>query len=246
MPPAPPRVRITLREVLRPGDPAVAQAYRILSRSFAAGERVARRDWEASLREGTAGVLTDLAWHLIVAEDPDGRVVGFTSGTYLGSVNVGVIGYLAIAPGLRSGGLGSRLRIHLRRRFARDARRIRGEALAGVIGEVAPDNPWLRTLARREGVILLDVPYLQPRLREGDPPSPFTLYYEPLGTPRTRIPAAELRRILFAIWRRIYRVSRPLERPEFRAMLRALAGRRTVGPPPGARRLAQIPRPDHA
>jgi len=219
----------SISEIVDPRDPALTPAYRLLSKTFAPGERVDKREWVGSLRENAEGLLSDVAWHLLVAQDADGSVLGLVSGTYLGNVNVGVIGYLAIAPAARSRGLGSRLRARLRSAFARDALRLAGNPLDAVIGEVSPSNRWLRTLATREGVILLDFPYMQPRLRTEDEPSPFTLYYESLGRPRTRLPTSELRKLLYTIWRRIYRIPRPLERPAFRAMIRALEGRRTIG-----------------
>jgi hypothetical protein len=231
---------LVIREITDPRDPALSKAYRLLSRTFEPGERVDRREWVGSLREGADGLLSDLAWHLIIAEDSRKDVIGLASGTYLGNVNVGVIGYLVITPEVRALGLGSRLRNRLRRAFMRDAARVTGGALKAVVGEVSPSNPWLGKLAARDGVLLLDLRYHQPSLRANDPPSPFTLYYESLGRPRSRIAVSELRRILFAIWRRIYRIARPLDRPAFRAMMRALDGRRTIGAParpsPSARR----------
>ncbi len=222
---------IRIREVVDPADPAIAKAYRLLSRTFEPGERVDRREWIGSLQEGADRVLSDLAWHLIIAEDAEHDVLGLVSGTYLGNVNVGVIGYLAISSEARARGLGSRMRGRLRRAFERDAARIAEAPLAAIVGEVSPSNPWLRKLATREGVLLLDLPYHQPRLREGDLPSPFTLYYEGIERPRSRLAVSELRRILYAIWRRIYRIPRPLERPAFRLMMQALEGRRTIGAP---------------
>jgi hypothetical protein len=223
------RNSIRIREITDPRDASLNSAYRLLSSNFPPSERVDKRDWVGSLRENAERVLSDLAWHLIIAEDADGTVLGLVSGTYLGNVNVGVIGYLAIAAEMRAGGLGSRLRAHLRRACERDALRITGSPLAAIIGEVSPDNPWLSKLRTREGVLVLDLPYFQPRLRDSDLPSPFALYYESLGRQRKWLPVAELRRILYAIWRRIYRIPRPLERPAFRSMMRALEGRRTIG-----------------
>lgn len=222
------RPATTVRELLVPSDPALRAAHALLRRSFHREERVLLRDWLSSMKEKSLGVLTDLTWHLIVAEQK-GKVVGFTSGTYLGNINVGVVGYLATVPGVRAQGIGTLLRNRLRRVFHRDARRIAGRPLDAIIGEVAATNPWLRTLARRKNVLVLDFPYFQPRLYPGDKASPFVLYYESLQGPRARIPSAELRRIIYAVWRRLYRVSRPLERPAFRAMLRALDKRRTIG-----------------
>ncbi len=220
--------RVTIREVTDPTDPAATDAYALLTKTFHRGERVARRDWTSTMREQKQGLHTDVFWHLLVAERGT-KVIGFASGTFLGNVNLGVIGYLAIARNARAGGLGSRLRTTLRRRFMRDAQRINARELDGVIGEVSGGNPWLRALSRRPGVVLLDLPYYQPKLREDDEPSPFVLYYEAVGRPVKRFKVAELRRILYAMWRRAYRIARPLDRPAFRRMLAYLSLRRSVG-----------------
>jgi hypothetical protein len=66
-------------------------------------------------------------------------------------------------------------------------------------------------------------------LHATDDPSPFVLYYESMRGVRRSMPASELRRLLYAIWRRVYRVRRPLERPAFNAMLRSIEGRRRIG-----------------
>ncbi len=220
--------RTTVRELTDPADPAVRRAYALLKQTFHRGERVALREWLGSLEESRNGLATDTAWHLLVAEQGS-KVVGLASGTYLGNVNIGVIGYLAMVPEVRSRGIGSRLRARLRTRFARDAERIAGEPLAAIIGEVSAKNRWLRSLASRPEVLVLDFPYFQPKLTDDDEPSPFVLYYESLRGQRERLPVGELRRILYTVWRRVYRIGRPLDRPAFRLMLRALANRRTVG-----------------
>lgn len=234
------RAVTTIREIVDPGDPALRPAYALLTRTFHRSERVALREWIGSLRERASGLTSDVAWHLLVAEHR-GKVVGLASGTYLGNVNLGVIGYLAMSPAVRSKGIGTRLRARLRQRFARDAERLAGRPLAAIIGEVSETNPWLRTLSGRPAVLVLDFPYYQPRLSDDDDPSPFLLYYESMGAPRTRLAVGELKRILYTVWRRIYRVSRPLDRPAFRLMLRSLNGRRTVG----RRRLLPEGRHDH-
>jgi GNAT superfamily N-acetyltransferase len=220
--------RVTIREVLDPRDRALRPAYALLRRTFAPGELVDLSDWTGSLDETAHRVHTDLAWHLLVAER-GGKVIGIASGMYIGSINVGIIGYLAASADARAAGIGSRLRERLRARFARDAARIAGQPLGAIVGEVSLDNRWLRKLAARPGVILLDFPYFQPRLRDDDEPSPFVLYYESLGAPRRRLPAGELRGLLYAIWRRVYRIARPLDRSAFRAMLRAIARKRSIG-----------------
>lgn len=187
-----------------------------------------RRDWTNALLEHARGVHTDVAWHLLVAEQKN-TVIGIASGTFLGNINVGVVGYLAIAPSAQARGLGARLRRALRRRFVRDAKRITGRQLDGIIGEISLDNPWLRALSRNPAVLPLNFEYYQPRLREDDKPSRFVLYYEAVGRPVKQLGVAELRRILFAMWRRAYRIARPLDRPAFRRMLSSLTNKRTVG-----------------
>lgn len=227
----PKRVALTgarIREIRSTADPAFHAAYRLFRRVFPHAEVLPKRDWLTAPRERAEGVWTDLNWHVLVAER-HGRLVGAASGSYLGNVNVGVIGYVALAPGDRSRGIGPRLRRRLRLAFERDARRIHGRPLAALVGEVRFDNPWLRHLVRREGAIALDFPYHQPSLGRGREPVPLILYYQPVQAPRQSLTAAELRRLLYTMWRRSYRIARPLSRPAFRRMLRALAGRRRIG-----------------
>ena len=187
-----------------------------------------QRDWRVAMKEREQGLWTDINWHLIVAER--GRtIIGAASGSYLGNVNVGVVGYVAMRAGERSSGVGPRLRDRLARLFALDAQRIAGEPLEAIVGEVRANNPWLRHLVRRDGAIALDFPYYQPSLGAKKSPVPLVLYYQPVARPRKSLGAAELRRLLYTMWRRMYRVSRPLSRPEFRLMIKGLAGRRRIG-----------------
>lgn len=223
--------RRRLREILTPGDPAFRKAYRILAATFPPTELVRATEFQRTLRERAAGVWTDLHWHMIVGER-GGRVHGVATGSYLGSLNVGLIGYLAVAPGLRSRGLGPRLRDRLLRAFEADALAHHGHGVDGVMGEVEPDNPWLGRLVRHHGAIALDLPYFQPPVRPTEPLVPLILYYQPLRRPRRSLPVAEVRQLLFAIWRRAYRVSAPVDHPRFRRMLRSLTGRRTIGSRP--------------
>jgi len=218
---------LRIREIHATQAPAFRAAHRLLTRVFPRAEMLPRRAWVQVLAERDAGVWTDLNWHLFAAER-GARTVGAATGTYLGHVNVGLVGYVALAASVRSQGVGPRLRWALRLAFERDARRLRGSALRAVIGEVAPENPWLRRLVA-QGAIPLDVPYYQPSVRPGHPAVPLVLYYQPMVAPRSSLPAAEVRRLLYAIWRRAYRVDRPLTQPAFRKMLRSLAGRERIG-----------------
>lgn len=220
--------RVTVREVRSADDPAFPAAHWLLRTTFPRAEMLPMRDWRLTMRERAAGLWTDLAWHLLVAER-GGKVLGAASGSYLGNVNVGIIGYIALRPDVRSSGLGPRLRRHLRRSFEQSARRIAGKPLDAIVGEVRADNPWLRHLVRRENAIALDFPYHQASLGRKKKDVALVLYYQPLREQRASLPTAELRRLLYTMWRRMYRVARPLSKPAFRKMLNSLRGRRRIG-----------------
>ena len=219
---------LRLSEIVHPGDPAFPEAYALLQRVFPASELVRAQEFLRSLRERAAGVWTDLLWHMVIGERGP-QLLGVATGSYLGSLNVGLIGYLAVRPGSRSVGLGPRLRSKLLRVFDGDARRLHGRPCDALIGEVEPDNPWLRRLVRHHHAIPLDLPYCQPPVRPTELEVPLVLYYQPLHRTRKRLPVGEVRRLLYAIWRRGYRIASPLEDARFRRMLRALEGRRWVG-----------------
>jgi GNAT superfamily N-acetyltransferase len=219
---------IRIREILTVDDPGFRDAHSLLRREFPRGEMLPLRDWRNAMRERREELWTDVAWHLLVAER-DGEVVGAASASYLGNVNVMVVGYVAVREDARGEGLGPRLRRALRRKCDADARRVGHSHLKAVIGEVHAANPWLRSLVHREGAIALDFDYYQPTLGGGRQPVALVLYYQPLGAVRRSLSVAELRRLLYSIWRRAYRVPQPLARPAFRRMLRSLEGRRRVG-----------------
>lgn len=218
----------TYREIVHSTDPAIRRVHNLVRRTFHSNKLVGIHEWRDSLREKEAGLWSDIRWHLVIAELA-GRVVGVASGMYLGNINIGVVGYLAVGARARGLGVGSKLRARLRASFHRDARRIAAKPLEAVIGEVRRDNPWLRSLVRNERVLALDFRYLQPKLRPGDKPVSLVLYYEGIARPIRRLASAKLRTILYTTWRRIYRIARPLAHAEFRLMLKDLEGRASIG-----------------
>jgi hypothetical protein len=219
---------VHIREILTVDDPGFRAAHALLRRQFPRGEMLPIRDWRNAMRERRENLWTDVAWHLLVAER-DGAVIGAASGSYLGNVNIMVVGYVAMREEARGLGLGPKLRRALHRRCDADARRVGHDHLGAVVGEVHHANPWLRSLVRREGAIALDFDYYQPSLSTDREPVALVFYYQPLDGPRDTLDADELRRLLYTIWRRAYRVGQPLTRPAFRRMLRSLEGRRRVG-----------------
>ena len=225
---------LVVREVEDSDDAILSNAYQLLRREFDKHELVSVLEWRDTLAERDAEVWSDVCWHIFVAERK-GKILGVATGTYLGNVNIGAIGYLVVHPDARGLGLGPRLRSRLKAALKRDARRLRGKELAAVVGEVRRDNPWLRRLIRRDDVIALDFPYFQPSLRRGQEPVPFVFYYEGVGKVRRTLEAKELSRLLYTIWRRVYRVARPMTSEAFRRMVKDLAGRRVV---------RELPEPD--
>ena len=218
----------TIREVLLAEDSALPKAHRIIASDFAKAEVVSQVEWRDSLLERQARLWTDLRWHLVVAETGS-RGLRVATDWYLGNLNAGVIGYLGVARWARGLGLGPRLLGRFVSLFQRDARRVLRRPLQGVIGEIARDNPWLATLHKRNNVVALDFPYLQPSLWHSESPVPLVMYYESLDRVRRGLPAQRVRQALYTIWRRIYRIRRPLADAAFRQMLDALADRTFVG-----------------
>ncbi len=221
------RAAAQVREILSADDPAFTTAYNLLRREFPHAELLPVRVWRNAMRERRVGLWTDISWHLIVAERK-ARLVAAATGSYLGNVNVGFVGYIAVGPAVRTLGLGPRMRRALRRKFETDAHHSGHKALGAIVGEVRRNNPWLRHLVR-EGAIALDFPYCQPSLDHDKESVPLVLYYQPLGTAKKTLGVAELRRLLYTMWRRMYRIDEPLSNPEFRSMLRSLEGRRRIG-----------------
>jgi N-acetylglutamate synthase-like GNAT family acetyltransferase len=222
---------VPVREIRTADDPAFVAAHRLLRRMFPRRELLPVREWAGTLLERHHRLWTDLSWHLLVAERHS-EVLGTASGSYLGNVNVGLVGYVAVARAARGRGLGHRLRLRLRRLLERDARRVHGRDLKALVGEVRADNPWLGHVVREEGALALDFAYLQPSLGARHPPVELVLYYQPLHARRRSLSTAEVRRLLYTIWRRGYRIGRPLSKLAFRRMLDGLAGRDRVGQRP--------------
>jgi hypothetical protein len=188
---------------------------------FPRSELLPIEDWRCALLERSERLWTDLAWHLVVAER-GGRIVGAATGNYVGNISVGLIGYIGVASRGRDRGLGGDLRERLRESLQRDALRMRRIPLRAIVGEVHADNPWLRHLVRYSKALALDFPYRQPSIRSGERTVSLVFYYQGLDRRRRSLRAEEVRRILYAIWRRVYRIDRPMAWPSFRAMVAAL------------------------
>lgn len=223
-----PAARISIEELDDHRSPLFRAAQRLYERVFPDKERIDRRYFAELLQEKRLGLLQPFNIHFLIARR-GARVLGLATGSYLAVVNMGFVGYLAVAPATKGSRIGSRLRARLVRECRRDARAAGRGELAGVLGEVEARNPWLRHLVR-SGALALDFPYRQPSLGEHTPDVPLVLYLQPLGEPVRSLSAARVRALLYAVYRRVYRVRFPLRDKAFRQMLRELSSLRRVRP----------------
>ncbi|HEU4557480.1 MAG TPA: GNAT family N-acetyltransferase [Longimicrobium sp.] len=189
-------------------------------------------DLLSEIEEGRRGLPSGGDYHLLVALDADGEPAAAAAGVYLEGVNAGFITYLAVRPDVRNQQLGRKLRAHLLECFHEDARLAHGAELAWTVGEVRRESAWLHTLVHGGRAITFDLGYFHPWMplrAEGR----YVLYREPAADTRAEIPSHEVARLLFAIWRRAYRIRYPLQSETFCYMLRGLEGRETIGADPG-------------
>lgn len=188
-------------------------------------------DLLSELEERRRGLPSGGDYHLLVLLDERDEVAAAAGGVYLEAVNAGFITYLAVAPEQRNRRLGRQLRAHLLDAFREDARRAHGGPLAWTVGEVRRESRWLQTLVRSGQAIPFDLAYFHPwmPLRAA---GRYVLYREPDGDTRAELPQGEVLRLLYAIWRRAYRIRFPLQSDTFTHMLRRLEARETVGADP--------------
>ncbi|MEO8499938.1 MAG: hypothetical protein ABI565_03420 [Vicinamibacteria bacterium] len=222
--------RLRISEIKSARDPLFKKSFALYSRVFPPSETIDREYFRNVFEEKRLGLLSPYNFHFLVAHQGN-RVLGFVTGSYLAIVNLGFVGYLAVGPNTGGRKVGSKLRGRLIRVMHDDARAAGHADLMGMMGEVEEGNPWLHRM-RRHGALAFDLDYMQPST-DGTSAVPLVLYLEPLGGRRLRsLPATTLRRLLYAVYRRLYRIRFPLKEPEFRRMLRQLEGRARVGARP--------------
>lgn len=171
-------------------------------------------------------------YHLIAFLGPDDRVVAAAAGVYLEAVNAGFITYLAVRADYRGRLLGRELRQYLVDAFWGDAQERYGTGPAWTVGEIRRESRWLRTLVREGGAIPFDLGYFHPWMPLGAE-GRYVLYREPIEDRRAELPPHEVASLLYAIWRRAYRVEYPLQSETFCYMLEQLQGRDSIGAAPG-------------
>lgn len=207
-------------------DPLAREAARLIRESI--GDVQPTADLLSEVEERRRRLPSGGDHHLVGMQAPDGGLAAAAAGVYLESVNAGFITYLAVRSDQRGQQLGPELRGYLVDLLRADAQQTRGNELAWVVGEIRRESGWLPTLVRSGGAIPFDLSYFHPWLRRGDE-GRYVLYREPVGDQRAELPSHEVVGLLYAIWRRAYRVDYPLHSDTFRYMLSQLEDRPVVG-----------------
>jgi GNAT superfamily N-acetyltransferase len=206
--------------------PLATEALEMISTSI--GDVQPVNDLLSEIEERRRGMPSGGDAHLLAMVDGGGRAAAAAAGIYLEGVNAGFITYLAVRQDLRGKLLGRGLRGHLLESIRAEAQRKNGADPAWIVGEVRSGSPWLRTLVGAGQVIPFGFPYFHPwmqRRSEGR----YVLYREPLADTRTALPAQEVVRLVYAIWRRAYRIRFPLQSETFCYMIERLQAAGTIG-----------------
>ena len=206
-------------EITDDRDPLAREAVRLIRDSI--GDVQSTTDLLSELEERRRGLPTGGDYHLMALLAPDGRVAAAAAGVYLEAANAGFITYLAVRRDQRGNELGRKLRAELVEAFRSDAQRTAGRELDWVVGEVRRESRWLATLVDSGGAIPFQVSYYHPWLPRSAA-GKYVLYREPVGDRRSEIPAPEVLRLLYLIWRRAYRIDHPLQSETFCEMLEEL------------------------
>ena len=236
---------VRIVEIRDEREPLAEAALAVIADMFAAYERQPINELRSEIAERRLGMLSGYNFHLLTAlYEGDDTPAGTIAGLYLDGVNAGFITYLAVRRQHRGRRLARLLRPKLIEVFRADARREEYDDLAWVLGEVRADSPWLKRLIRTRGAIPFDLEYYHPGMSLGAGER-YVLYRQPIGDHRRELPAELVRRTLFAIYRRGYRVRYPLNRDIFMNMLEQMEGREQIGVHPDyAALLCDPPAPD--
>lgn len=223
---------VEIVEISDEREPLADAALELIAQAFSRPDRQPLSELRSEVAEKRMGLLTAMDFHLLAAVTPDGEAVGTTAGIYLEGVNAGFVTYLAVSPGYQGRKLGPSLRSALVRCLRKDARDAGHSDLAWALGEIDSESNWLARLLQRRAALTFDLTYFHPGMNPETTSSTFILYRQPVGDEREVLPAVEVGRILYSIYRRGYRVRYPLAHPGFQDMLNQLQDRKWVGEHP--------------
>jgi GNAT superfamily N-acetyltransferase len=239
------RDELRIVEIVDERTEVASEALGLILDTFPPYDRHSREDLLSEVAEKRYDLLFPYDFHLLALVDDAEHVVASATGIYLAGINAGFVGYLAVHPDHRRHAHGRRLRTTLVELFQSDAVDSGSHALAWVIGEVRVTNPWLHKLVREGTAVPFAFDYYHPGMKVGEGEK-YVLYRQLVGDLRRELTMTETRTILYAIYRRAYRVKYPLQHPNFLAMLSQIEGRRVIGPHPEVVRLARAGRTKRA
>jgi GNAT superfamily N-acetyltransferase len=229
---------LAILEIIDERSREAEEALELIAESFDRSDRHAISELKSEIEEKRHRLLGPFDFHLLAMLDDRGSVVATAAGVYLPGLNSGFITYLVVSRRQRGRKLGHHLRSALVDCFEANAEITGAGELRWVLGEVRLDSPWLMTLVKTGSVIPFDLDYFHPGSHPGSSDERYVLYREVVSDARARIPAVETARILYAIYRRAYRVRYPLERENFRAMIEQVEQADEIGPHREVMRLA--------
>jgi GNAT superfamily N-acetyltransferase len=212
--------------------PEASEALGVIRETFAPKDRQSLSHIAMEVTERRLGLTARDPYHILCILSESGRGMAAAAGVYLSGANAGLVGYLGVRPEYREHQLGRRIRRALVEKFREDARRQGHRDLAWVVGEVRVDNPWLLRLVRERAAIPFDFTYYHPGVAPGWSEDRWILYRQAMGDHRAELPASEVMRLVYEIWRRAYRARYPLEHEGFAAMVAELEQRTTIGAHP--------------
>lgn len=235
------RDELRIVEIVDERTAVASEALALILETFPPYDRHTREDLLAEVAEKRYDLLFPYDFHLLALVDDSEHVVASATGIYLAGINAGFVGYLAVHPDHRRHAHGRRLRTMLVELFKSDAIESGNHALAWVVGEVRVTNPWLHKLVREGTAVPFAFDYYHPGMKIGQAEK-YVLYRQLVGDLRRELTMPETRTVLYAIYRRAYRVKYPLQHPNFLSMLSQIEGRRVIGPHPEVVRLARAGR----
>jgi hypothetical protein len=222
-------------EVADEREPQASEALAVIRETFAPEDRQSLNHIAMEVTERRLGLTPRDPHHILCILSGSGRAMAAAAGVYLGGSNAGLVGYLGVRSEYRDRQLGRRIRRALVEKFRDDARQQGHADLGWVVGEVRIDNPWLLRLVRERAAIPFDFAYYHPGVAPGWSEERWILYRQAVGDPRAELPAGEVMRLVYEIWRRAYRARYPLEHEGFAAMIAELEERTTIGAHPEVR-----------
>lgn len=206
--------RHEVKPLVRPGasEPDLRAAHALFRRRI--GDCLVE-DWD-SFRLSATEETADWAPLLLLAE-VEGQLAAAQLGGLLPAVRLLSLPYTAVEERFEGQGI----YLHLKRAMIERLRAMaagRGlPAPLGNVAEEAPGSPQYRRKVEGGIAVVLPVAYVQPAA-QGLAEAPLALTFEPLVQPSPTFTADDLRRIVVAIYRGLYRIPDPPAHPAFQRM----------------------------